>query len=283
MKPRNLIFCLLLLLTSGLQILPLAASEPTLEILSVPRNQGEARLPFVLFNTDMPRKNAIVFFRGWPGIANLKAANDGNKNLSIFRLSLSMLNEAGIALVIVDCPSDQNFLDPKFDFPLKCDDEFRSSETHTNDIRLLIEKLRHKYKIEKIFIMGHSYGTISSKWLALNLKNLISGSIHSASQTRGDTKVFRYGISSSRINLDKITTPVLHIHHHDDECKVSPYDTVKNYSKNNLITVYGGGTTGDPCGSMHHHSYENKRSDVVKAIIKWTQSGLVIASIGKEN
>ena len=82
----------------------------------------------------------------------------------------------------MDCPSDENSVAPG-NKPLGCNDDYRSSSKHADDVRKIMALLKEKYGIKNFYVMGHSYGTISSKWLAKNLGTEIKGSIHSASMT----------------------------------------------------------------------------------------------------
>jgi hypothetical protein len=51
------------------------------------------------------------------------------------------------------------------------------------------------WAVHNFFIMGHSYGAVSSKWLAKNLGSEIQGSIHSAAQTVASPRMRAYGYS----------------------------------------------------------------------------------------
>ena len=72
-----------------------------------------------------------------------------------------------------------------------------------------------------------------------------------------------------------IKIPVLNIAHEQDECRSTPYATVKRYSRNNLVTVRGGGQTGFVCGGANRHSFEDRQRGVSRAIIKWMTTGEV--------
>jgi hypothetical protein len=144
-----------------------------------------------------------------------------------------------------------------------------------------IELLKEKYGINNFFIMGHSYGAISSKWLARNLGTEIQGSIHSAAQTVASPRMRAYGYSAESFDMSSLKAPALNIHHGDDQCIYTPYSTVLAYSKNNLITVKGGIPNGDVCGGGHNHSFEGREEVSSKAIIQWIKTGQVQSSIGE--
>src|SRR4029077_12265195 len=62
----------------------------------------------ILIKSDTPTDTAVLFFRGYPGIARIQTAADTQRNLLPFmRMNQRLFQEAGLALVIVDCPTDQ--------------------------------------------------------------------------------------------------------------------------------------------------------------------------------
>jgi hypothetical protein len=152
---------------------------------------------------------------------------------------------------------------------------------HADDVRKIMAVLKERYGITKFYIMGHSYGTISSKWLAKNLGNEIMGSIHSAAMTHANTRNRAYGYSVESFDMSALKAPVLNVHHGDDQCVHTPYSTVTSYSKNNLITVKGGEGAGDVCGGTHLHSMGGREEATSKALIQWIKTGQIQSSVGE--
>jgi hypothetical protein len=200
--------------------------------------------------------------------------------LNYLQNNTELFSQAGIALVVMDCPSDENSVAPG-NTPLACNDDYRSSLRHAEDVKKIIVTLKEKYGITKFYIMGHSYGTISSKWLAKNLGNEIQGSIHSAAMTHASPRNRAYGYSVESFDMSVLKAPVLNVHHGNDQCVHTPYSTVSAYSKNNLVTVKGGEGTGDVCGGTHLHSMGGREEDTSKAVIKWIKTGQVQSSVGE--
>jgi len=234
----------------------------------------------ILLKPSIPADTALMFYRGWSGIANIKTENDWKRNLNYLQNNTDLFAQAGIALVVMDCSSDENRIAPG-NTPLACNDDYRSSVKHADDVKKIMAVLKEKYGITKFFIMGHSYGTISSKWLAKNLGNEIQGSIHSAAQTVASPRMRAYGYSAESFDMGSLKAPVLNIHHGDDQCIYTPYSTVLAYSKNNLITVKGGIPNGDVCGGGHYHSFEGREEATSKALIQWIKTGQVQSSVGE--
>ncbi|MGZ5141613.1 MAG: alpha/beta fold hydrolase, partial [Burkholderiales bacterium] len=225
-----------------------------------------------------PTDTALLYFRGYPGIARIQSVGDKQRNLQPFmRMNQHIFAEEGIALVVVDCPTDQwGASGPR---PTSCFDGYRSSKQHADDVRSVIAKLRDEYGYSKIYIMGHSMGTVSSRWLAKNLGNEINGSIHSASMNVATRQGFANSVSG--FSYDTIAAPVLHVHNENDACPSTPYSIVKGYAGENLLTVRGGVPEGDPCGGTHLHSYQGREELVVRAIISWIKTGKVDRLIGE--
>ena len=186
-----------------------------------------------------PGDTALLYFRGYPGMAKIESVADKQGNLQPFmRMYQRAFAQQGIALVIMDCPTDQWN---------SCLDSYRSSKEHADDVRSVIARLRDEHGFSKIFVMGHSFGTISSRWLAKNLGSEISGSIHSASMNGPNPR--GYAISLADFSYDALPAPALHVHNENDACPYTPYAIVQKYAGENLVTVRGGVPEGDPCGA----------------------------------
>ncbi len=207
----------------------------------------------ILAKPAKPTDTALMYFRGYPGIARIRSVADKQANLQPFmRMNQRIFAEEGIALVIMDCPTDQwGVAGPRV---YSCLDSYRSSKEHADDVRSVIARLRDEHGLSKIFVMGHSLGTISSRWLAKNLGSEINGSM---------------------------AAPVLHVHNENDACWATPYSIVKEYAGENLVTVRGGVPEGDPCGGGHLHSYRGREELVVRSIISWIKTKKVDRLIGE--
>lgn len=76
-------------------------------------------------------------------------------------------------------------------------------------------------------------------------------------------------------DMSAIQIPVLNIAHENDACPSTPYFIVKKYSRDNLVTVRGGGQSGSVCGGKNYHSFEDRQHGVSRAIIQWITTGEV--------
>jgi triacylglycerol esterase/lipase EstA (alpha/beta hydrolase family) len=87
---------------------------------------------------------------------------DKDRNLLPFmKFNQRIFAEEGLALVVMDCPTDHW---------TQCNDDYRLSQQHADDVRSVMAKLRQDYGLTKIYIFGHSMGSESSRWLAKNLE-----------------------------------------------------------------------------------------------------------------
>jgi hypothetical protein len=232
----------------------------------------------ILAKPAKPADTALLYFRGYPGIARIQSVADKQGNLQPFmRMNQRVFAEEGIALVIMDCPTDQwGVSGPRL---TSCLDSYRSSKEHADDVRSVIARLRDEHGFSKIFVMGHSLGTISSRWLAKNLGSEINGSIHSASMNGPNRQ--GHANSLSGFSYGTIAAPILHVHNENDACPHTPYSIVKEYAGENLLTVRGGVPGGDPCGGAHLHSYQGREELVVRSIVSWIKTKKVDRLIGE--
>src|SRR5690348_2674963 len=80
----------------------------------------------ILAKPAKPTDTALLYFRGYPGIARIQSAADKEANLQPFmRMNQRLFAEEGIALVVMDCPTDQWGSSAKV--PTGCYDSYRSS------------------------------------------------------------------------------------------------------------------------------------------------------------
>src|SRR6266481_8933515 len=80
----------------------------------------------ILAKPAKPTDTALLYFRGYPGIARIQSVADKQRNLQAFmRMNQQIFAEESIALVVMDCPTDQwGAPGPR---PTGCFDSYRSS------------------------------------------------------------------------------------------------------------------------------------------------------------
>ena len=146
-------------------------------------------------------------------------------------------------------------------------------------------RLKEQHGLTVFYVMGHSIGTVSSRWLAINLrKEEIAGTIHSAAINSNSPRgalLEIIGHLSSEFPRNSAGAPMLHVHNEMDACPVTPYSYVRYYSKDNLVTVRGGIAEGDPCGGGHLHSHQGREEHAMNAIVSWMKTGKVESLVGE--
>lgn len=241
--------------------------------------------------TKVEPKEAILFFIGWPGLLWLPENFEPQKFLELSKNSrfhmfrdINFFASRDITFVVIDCPNDQWGSTMRSATPTGCGDSYRSSQTHADDIRRLMSQLKDKQGIEKFYVMGHSYGSLSSRWLSINLGKEIEGSIHSASVTHKPApnapQLQDFGSSLQRLDPSKAASPYIFVHNAQDQCFATQYNPIQQSAPDKLITVKGGIAEGDPCGGGHLHSYRGKWPVVLDAIYKWIKTREIATSVG---
>lgn len=229
---------------------------------------------------EKPNGKAILIFPGWPGIPRIEENNGTPSYLYLqehFEEMAPTLLAAGISTVTVDCPTDQ--WGTRGFNPTACDDTYRSSAQHAEDVAALISKLKASKAIQQITIMGHSYGAVSSHWLSLRLdQGQIQSAIHSASQTVAGGGAFQqYASSMAKFNHADVKVPYVYLHHQDDLCSFTPYSYAqKNAKEGQLITVIGGNKWSAPCGKASYHGYSERRLQLADALVAFVNRSEVI-------
>lgn len=225
----------------------------------------------ILSKSEQPTDTALMFYRGNPGIAQIRSVDDKSRNFpSFMRKNQHFFLEANIALVLMDCPTDMWN---------SCSESYRLSAEHADDTRSIMRVLKDQHGISNMYVMGHSMGASSSRGLARSLGNEIAGSIHSSAMNIAARNGF--GASFFRFPYNSLLAPQLHVHNQNDACRSTPYGPVKEYAGSNLVTVKGGTAMGDPCGGGHLHSHQGREEVVVKAIISWIKTKKVDAVVGE--
>jgi hypothetical protein len=240
-------------------------------------------------STANPSKTALLFFPGWPGVLwipeNLDPAlwlNATRKRDFYTAKHVDYLPSKGITLVTVDCPTDQWGTSQRSADPYGCSDTYRASQQHADDVLRLITYLKEHQGIERVYVMGHSYGSVSSRWLAMRLGAGIQGSIHSASMSQvAGMRFADYGSSISRMDMDQVAAPWVYVHNQQDQCRNTEYTAAKAVAKDRLMTIRGGIPQGDPCGGGHYHSFQGRGLEVLEAVAKWINTGEVTSVSGQ--
>lgn len=258
---RDLLPFLLLLLS------PLGAQTPApvsraiqRDLLRVATRPGIFQ-PCLLLTESVCPKAVAVMFPGGAGAVRLDKRSLetvlGPRGNFLIRSAEQFLGPE-LAVAILDCPSDR---------PTGMDDEFRTSDAHAADVRALLDALRSRFPKVRLFLVGTSRGTVSAGYVALALGPKVDGVVLTSS-------VFRSTLSQVGLSLfpfEKLTSPLLLVHHAEDGCPQCPYGrAVAVTSKAALITVRGSiEPESGPCDPLSNHGYFGREAQVSRAIRAW--------------
>lgn len=267
-------------LTWGIAVLtcPVAKAREVVEaVVERPSGTPPAFIRGLLDPAPQANGKLLLVFPGWPGIPRIEL-RDGRPAWMYLQQHVEemkpLLHKAGISLMTVDCPTDQWGV--RGSSPTACDDHYRSSEQHASDVRTLLRRIRETSGLGQFYVMGHSYGAVSSHWLALRLGNELAGSIHSATQSvPGGGAFTQYAFSVARIQPSQMPTSSIYLHHKDDLCSFTPYEFAKTRGVNGLMTVVGGNRWSAPCGKASYHSYSERSQEVGAALVRWINDGVI--------
>jgi len=172
--------------------------------------------------------------------------------------------DQGLTVVIVDAPSDRQ-KDPFLG-------GFRQTPQHVEDIKAVIARVRQQVKLP-VWLIGTSRGTQSAGYIATQLTGPEGpdGIVLTSTILTDDN-----GRAVPKMELGKITIPVLVVHHRDDGCKLCTFanmpslmDGLTSSRKKELIAVTGGQSRGDPCEALAYHGFNGIEATVVTDIARW--------------
>lgn len=210
---------------------------------------------------DKPQYLAVIF-AGYPGILRIREESGeikydlGGNFLVRARRHLAARD---IALLMIDCPTDQW---------AGCDDDYRKSVAHANDVRQLLKAVFAQTGKLKVVLVGTSYGTVSTAHLSKKLSSEIDGVVHTSFYSSPSGKS-----GMSVLNFDWKATAVrqLFVQHKDDLCYLTQYEAAKSLTEGlQLLTVEGVvNPRGPECKPFAAHGFVGKEQLVMRTIADW--------------
>jgi pimeloyl-ACP methyl ester carboxylesterase len=198
------------------------------------------------------------------GAGGIGMANGVPTSTNFLVRSRDLFAAAGYNVAIVGKPSDRIDLDPNF----------RASDDHVTDLRMVVERLRRNLG-KPVWLVGTSLGTISAAAAAIGLEpSALAGVVLTSSVTSGGR---RSPVRVAGLDLAAIRVPVLVVHHKLDACpscsaRDAPaiVDGLTHAPAKRLVILEGGGPPrGDPCEPLHYHGYIGMEQQAVDAITGW--------------
>lgn len=245
-------------------------AEQVDSLVSVRLDNGfEQRGVLTTVKGDAPSALVLVF-AGDPAV--LKAEIVGSKLVKsrvggdpLIR-ARNLLVRPGLASVLMDCRSDQ---------PDQCRESYIMSKDRFEDVDKLLSQLRHELpSVKKVWVVGHSLGTLASASLARYGNNVFDGAIHVSSILSGRAaykSLVGFDFSVARV-------PQLFIHHRNDPCPGTPFSLAESAAgryKIPLVAVSeASGTKGGACGPFSEHGFAGAEQILMRTIADAVERGV---------
>lgn len=232
------------------------------ELFTVPTRDGVTESYLLVRNPSASPDIVVIAFVGQPGVIGLagRQVPMGFGPMTNFLIRLrNDLVDRRFAEALVEAPSDK--------LPQGLSDDFRLGPEHASDIRAVVADVKKRFPEARIYLAGHSRGTVSAAALAAKLGDNVQGVMLMATITKAD----RYGPGLSSFDFATIRIPVLLVHHRNDACPPNPYYGAERLAKSSpLVSVSGGDPPqSGPCDSQSAHGFYGRDAAVAAAIKAW--------------
>ncbi len=241
-----------------------ASAEETQRVADIPTRPGVTQR-ILLLGPDHPKAAVILFPGGHGGLRISSGGSFGWGEGNFLVRTRKMFAAQDLLVVIVDAPSDRQ--SPPYL------SGFRQTPEHVADIKAVIAWLKQQAEVP-VWLVGTSRGTQSAAFIATQLPPADGGpdGLVLTSTILSDNK----GRPVPDMDLNRISVPVLVVHHRHDGCKHCAYaelprlmDKLSAAPKKELLTFDGGQSRGDPCDAFAHHGFNGIEAKVVASVAQW--------------
>jgi hypothetical protein len=248
------------LLVMTLAFAPLAAAADRLVFVDT---RPGVRVGYWLMERPDATATVMLLPGGEGGIGSVKGAEPRSKNFLV--RTRGMFADAGFNVAVIGKPSDTD------DLTL----EFRASDKHVEDLRVIAEKLRAQLG-KPVWLVGTSRGTVSAAAAGAKLEPpTIAGLVLTSSVTYS-----KFQPAAPTLPLMDVRVPVLVMHHRRDACRdCDPReahtitDRLTGAPVKKLLLVDGGGDPSGPvCEPMHYHGYIGMEAEAVRLIAEFIRA-----------
>lgn len=230
-------------------------------VVDVPTRSSVSERLLVL-TPEAPKAVVVLFAGGHGGLQISDAGKFGWGEGNFLMRTRELFTQAGLMVVIVDAPTDRQ-REPYLN-------GFRQTRDHVQDINAVLAWIKTQ-TILPIWLVGTSRGTQSVAYVATENPVDIHGIVLTSSILH-DAK----SNAVPEMKLEKLSMPVLVVHHKDDGCTHCSFDRIPLVmnkltatSFKEMIMIEGGQTKGDPCNAFGYHGYNGVESEVVTKISEW--------------
>ena len=243
--------------------LPLAYGQTEPRVIDIPTRPGVTQRLLVL--APPSPSAAVILFAG--GHGGLQIAPDGSfgwgKGNFLVR-SRQLFVDQGLLTMVIDAPSDRQ------SFPYLAG--FRQSPEHAADVQAVIAWVRQQVAVP-VWLVGTSRGTQSVAAVATRLSRADGpDGLVLTSTILTDSKA----LAVPAMALEKLTIPVLVVHHELDGCSHCAYSEIPNLMakldalpRQQLLSFRAGSSRGDPCEAWAYHGFNGIEPEVVGQIAGW--------------
>lgn len=215
-----------------------------------------------LLSADLPdstvnMQTVAILFSGGGGYVGLLDQGIPQPGTNFLVRTRKLFVARGIPVAVIDVPSNMHDMS----------DGFRMGQRHIADVASVADDLQKRFPGSRVFLIGTSRGTISASYAGAALGPRLAGVVLTSSVFNAA----RSGAGLSGFDFEKIKVPLLFVHHAEDGCHVTPYQTARTLSeKYPLISVHGGkAPLSGPCEPFAAHGYYGKEEPTVNAIVDW--------------
>lgn len=215
-----------------------------------------------LLSADLPDttvnvQTVAILFSGGGGNVGLLDQGIPQPGTNFLVRTRKLFVARGIPVAVIDVPSNMHDMS----------DDFRMGQRHIADVASVADDLQKQFPGSRVFLIGTSRGTISASYAGVALGLRLAGVVLTSSVFNAA----RSGAGLAGFDFGKIKVPLLFVHHAEDGCHVTPYQTARALSeKYPLISVHGGKVPlSGPCEPFAAHGYYGKEEPTVNAIVDW--------------
>jgi dienelactone hydrolase len=241
-----------------------AYGEIEQRVVDIPTRDGVSQRIMVLA-PDKPRAAVILFAGGHGGLQISSTGSFGWGGGNFLVRTRQLFAEQGLLTAVIDVPSDRQR--PPFLSGV------RQKPEHVHDVRAVIAWLRSQARVP-VWLVGTSRGTQSAGHVATALAGSPEGpdGLVLTATILTDNK----STPVTDMALEKLTIPVLVVHHEQDGCSKCPFARTAELltklggaKRKELRAFRGGRDEGDPCEARAHHGFNGLEREVVGRIAAW--------------
>jgi pimeloyl-ACP methyl ester carboxylesterase len=254
---------------AGLSLMLAAAAHAQIaqRVVDIPTRPGVTQR-FLLIDPGNPKAAVILFPGARGGLRMLPSGRIQQLGSDFLVRARSMFAAHGLLVALIDAPSDRQHAPYLYGF--------RQTPRHMADIKAVIAWLK-KYANVPVWLVGTSRGTQSAAFVTTQLPPAEGGP--DGLVLTSTILVDKLARPVLEMPLQRITIPVLVVHHKRDGCAQCPYaelprlmDRLSASPRKELITVDGGQSHGEACEGFAYHSFNGIQAEVVGKIARWIEA-----------